>query len=157
MGTSNSTLGKTSTAHDVVLTFSGPESLVGHFAIVTGGASGIGTETVKALASAGCRVLLGCRNVSAGEAVVREMTIPGISDYDVPRAIELVTVVQLDLEDLSSVRSFAEVACKEARLDYIVLNAGIMAVPELTLTKYGWERQMATNHFGISSLSRYFC
>ena len=154
MGASSSApLNKSSTAREVIDVLSGGNAntfLAGRVAVVTGGNSGIGAETVKALASAGCKVYLGCRRVLSGDAaVLAMMKPPGLENvYSARRAKELVVVHALDLEDLASVRNFAETILREPRLDFLVLNAGIMAVPELSRTKYGWERQLATNHFG---------
>lgn len=89
--------------------------------------------------------------MAGGQAALEgEITGPGIGGYPVPGASGLVKIFPLDLEDLDSIQAFADEANKEARLDFVVLNAGVMAVPSLTLTKYGWEKQIATNHFGIA-------
>jgi NAD(P)-dependent dehydrogenase (short-subunit alcohol dehydrogenase family) len=158
MGNTSGVLNKKSSAREVVEHFSegNPDVfLSGRVAVVTGGASGIGTETVKALTSAGCRVLIGCRSVAAGNEAVRDRVFAaGDSKYDVPSALELVSVHQLDLEDLESVRKFASIVQAESRLDFLVLNAGIMAVPALSKTANGWERQVATNHFGHFYLTK---
>jgi hypothetical protein len=76
MGNAASALGKRSTAADVVAHYAAaagvaPEALLaGKRAVVTGGNSGIGTETVKALALAGAAVVFGSRSLAAGEAAV---------------------------------------------------------------------------------------
>ncbi len=128
------------------------ELLKGHFAVVTGGNSGIGTETVKALAHAGCRVLMGSRTVANGEAALRSEVIPpGLGGYAVPGAAELVTVSQLELEDPASIRAFAAAARAAAGasgLQLLVLNAGIMALPSCERVGQGWEKQLGVNHFG---------
>jgi len=142
-------LGKKSTAAQVVAANGSGNYLAGKVAVVTGGNSGIGTETVKALASAGCRVILACRQPASGEAALaNEITLPGVGGYAVPAAPTLVKVARLDLEDLASVRAFAEIVKAEPSLDFLVLNAGIMALPKLERTANGWEKQIGTNHFG---------
>ena len=107
-----SKLGKKSTAADVIATIK--PDLSGKVAIVTGGNSGIGVETVKALASAKCKVILACRNVAAGKAAREDM----YTRYDID-------VEELDLNDLASVKRFAD---RVATVDLLVLNAGIMAL-----------------------------
>eukprot|EP00283_Hemiselmis_rufescens_P010272 CAMPEP_0173436520 /NCGR_PEP_ID=MMETSP1357-20121228/16319_1 /TAXON_ID=77926 /ORGANISM="Hemiselmis rufescens, Strain PCC563" /LENGTH=374 /DNA_ID=CAMNT_0014401609 /DNA_START=58 /DNA_END=1182 /DNA_ORIENTATION=+ len=141
-------LGKKSTAKDVIDAFS--PDLKGKVAVVTGGNSGIGIETVKALASAGARVVLCSRSVEAGEKAVEDYVkasegreIQG--GYSVPSAD--VRVVQLDLADLASVDKFVKELESEASVDYLVLNAGVMAGPKRS-TAQGFERQIGTNHIG---------
>jgi retinol dehydrogenase-13 len=140
------TLGKASTAKEVVDMFAPGKGLAGKVAIVTGGNSGIGLETVKALSYAGCRVIMGSRSVEGGVAAVKtEVAEQGHGGY-VGDAGSVV-VKQLDLMDLKSIKAFADEVAKEPRLDYLVFNAGIMAAPH-TLSPNGWESQIATNHFG---------
>lgn len=123
----------TSTAADVV---SGVD-LRGKRAIVTGGASGIGVETARALASAGAEVTLAVRDVTAGEAVAAE--------------VGAAAVAALDLADLGSVTEFVD--GWSGPLDILVNNAGVMAVQELTLSATGHEIQFATNHLGHFALT----
>jgi NAD(P)-dependent dehydrogenase (short-subunit alcohol dehydrogenase family) len=149
-GSSTSSLGKKSTAKNVVDKYSegNPLYLSGKTAVITGGNSGIGLETAKALASAGCRVIIGSRSVENGRAAVEnEMKASGEGGYVVADTNNVV-VAQLNLESLSSVASFAEIVAKEARIDYLVLNAGVMAIKTAEYTENGWEKQLATNHFG---------
>ena len=120
--------------------------MAGKVAIVTGGNSGIGCETVKALASAGCRVIMASRSMdNAQNAIKTEITNPGYGGYTADAAN--VVPQQLDLADLKSVKAFADDMNKEKQIDFLVFNAGILA-PPLTHTSNGWESQMATNHFG---------
>ena len=153
-----SSLHKKSTALEVVTHFAAAKNippsqlLAGSFAVVTGGNSGIGLETVKALAFAGCRVLLASRSVAAGEAALAAEVVPaGLGNYAVPAAAQLVTVAQLDLESGPSIRAFASAALAAAGptgIQLLVCNAGIMALPNLERTAAGWEKQIGTNHFG---------
>lgn len=139
-------LGKSSTAREVLEFYNA--DLSGKTAVVTGANSGIGLETCKALASAGCRVVMACRSVELGrDAVESEIKATGEGDYVV--ADPDVAVMELDLNDLLSVERFAaEVLEKEARIDFLVNNAGIMALKNLELTKQGFEKQIGVNHFG---------
>ncbi|WP_028938149.1 SDR family NAD(P)-dependent oxidoreductase [Pseudonocardia spinosispora] len=116
--------------------------LTGRRAIVTGGASGIGVETARALASAGAEVTLAVRNTAAGTSVARDIT--GSTGN------ERVHVAALDLTDRSSVAAF--VAGWDGPLHLLINNAGVMATPE-TYTPEGWELQFATNHLGHFALT----
>jgi NAD(P)-dependent dehydrogenase (short-subunit alcohol dehydrogenase family) len=150
MGAASSTaLGKHSTAADVVAQFDA--KLQGKTALVTGAASGIGIETVKALTSAGCRVLATAREVAAGERVIAAELAGGPTAATAYAGrMELVKVLPLELESLASVRALAAAVEAEAPggLDFVVLNAGIMALPTLQRTAAGFEKQLGVNHFG---------
>jgi len=112
--------------------------LVGRRAIVTGGASGIGVETARALAGAGAHVTLAVRDVAAGHRAAAD--IGGTVD-----------VAALDLSDVASVDAF--VASWTGPLDVLVNNAGVMAIQELTMSASGHEMQFATNHLGHFALA----
>jgi NAD(P)-dependent dehydrogenase (short-subunit alcohol dehydrogenase family) len=116
--------------------------LTGRLALVTGGYSGIGIETTRALARAGARVVVPARRrETAAEAVAALGDLADRVEVDV-----------LDLADLDSVRSFADRFLETGRhLDIVIDSAGIMAIPE-TRTPAGWELQLATNHLGHFAL-----
>ncbi len=108
--------------------------LTGKRAIVTGGASNLGRETVRALASKGARVVVPARDVSAAR-----MALHGLENVDVAR---------MDLLDPSSVAAFASNFSGGGQsLDILVLSAGVMATP-LFRDAAGREGQFATNHLG---------
>jgi NAD(P)-dependent dehydrogenase (short-subunit alcohol dehydrogenase family) len=111
-------------------------SFAGRTAIVTGANSGLGAVTARELARAGAQVILAVRNTGKGEAAAREMS----GDVEVRR---------LDLQDLASVRQFADGV---ERVDVLVNNAGIMAVPH-AVTSDGFESQIGTNHLGHFALT----
>ena len=114
-------------------------NLTGKRAIVTGGHSGLGLETTKALAAAGAQVIVGARNPEAARTATR----------DIPN----VTVDTLDLGDLASVDLFAKrLLASSHHIDMHINNAGIMACPE-TRVGPGWEAQFATNHLGHFALT----
>ena len=117
--------------------------LSGKRAIVTGGASGIGIETARALAGAGAAVTLAVRRVEAGEEVAGELRSSTGNDA--------VSVSPLELTDLEGIAGFA--AGWDGPLDILVNNAGVMAVQELTLTDRGQEMQFASNHLGHFALA----
>ncbi|MFJ3672461.1 SDR family NAD(P)-dependent oxidoreductase [Streptomyces sp. NPDC090106] len=111
--------------------------LSGRRMIVTGGASGLGTETVRALAGAGAQVTIATRNPAIAQPLVEEL--PGTR------------AVALDLSDLDSVRAF----CADWRgpVDALVANAGVMMLPTRQVNAQGWEMQLATNHLGHFALA----
>ena len=130
--------GATSTATDVIAGV----KLTGRRAIVTGGASGIGIETARALAGAGAEVTLAVRNLEAGDRVAKDLvSTTGNKE---------VLVAPLDLADQASIRAFVDSWIGPLHL--LVDNAGIMAPPE-TRTTEGWELQFATNHLGHFALT----
>lgn len=110
--------------------------------LVTGGASGLGLETVRALVNAGARVVVGARNVGLATAELEEIGTPSSGGS--------VAVRQLDLADLASIKKFAELWI--GPLHGLVANAGIMAYPTRELTAAGWELQLATNYLGHFAL-----
>ncbi|MFI1356384.1 SDR family NAD(P)-dependent oxidoreductase [Streptomyces sp. NPDC020898] len=116
--------------------------LTGRRAVITGGASGIGVETARALAGAGAEVTLAVRDTTAGHR-----TAEGIR---ATTGAENVRVIPLDLADPASVRRF--VAEWQGPLHMLVNNAGVMATPEIR-TPQGWELQFATNHLGHFALA----
>jgi NAD(P)-dependent dehydrogenase (short-subunit alcohol dehydrogenase family) len=116
--------------------------LTGRRVIVTGGASGIGIETARALAGAGAEVTLAVRNQEAGQRTAEDI----IATTDNKQ----IHVALLDLADQSSVASF--VAGWDGPLHILVNNAGVMASP-LMRTPEGWEMQFATNHLGHFALA----
>ncbi len=111
--------------------------LTGKRIVVTGGASGIGVETARALASAGAEVTLAVRDLATGAR-----TADAIARATGNRAVR---VEPLDLADRASIDAFA--AGWSGPLDVLVANAGVMALPEW-LTVDGWEMQLAVNHLG---------
>ncbi len=117
--------------------------LDGRQAIVTGGASGLGLETSRALAASGARVTLAVRNRAQGEAAAQ------VIRAGQPEA--QVQVAPLDLADLASVRRFTA-DWGAAPLHILVNNAAIMACP-LARTAQGWESQFGVNHLGHFALT----
>ncbi len=111
--------------------------LSGRTAIVTGGATGIGVETARALSEAGARVVLAVRNLQAGAQAAA----------DIARTAKApVTLESLDLADLASVRDFTD-RWGDHPLHMLINNAGVMACPQ-SYTADDLEMQIGTNHFG---------
>jgi len=113
--------------------------LSGRLAVVTGGYSGIGLETVCAIAGAGAQVIVPARRPAVAEAALV--------------GIDGVEVSALDLGDLDSVHACADRILDAGRSIAILINdAAIMACPE-TRVGPGWEAQFATNHLGHFALA----
>jgi NAD(P)-dependent dehydrogenase (short-subunit alcohol dehydrogenase family) len=127
-----------STADEVL----GVVDLAGVRAIVTGGSSGIGIETARALTAAGAEVTLAVRDTTAGEGVAD--SIERSTGATRPR------VARLDLADRLSVTRF--VAAWDGPLHLLVNNAGLVT-GGLVRTRAGWELQFATNHLGHFALA----
>lgn len=126
--------GYRSTAAEVIA----GHDLHGTTAIVTGGYSGLGLETVKALSGAGVRVIVPARRVD-----VARTALDGVTGVE---------VTAMDLGDLDSVAAFtAGVRDAGASIDLVINVAGIMATPE-GRTPQGWESQFGTNHLGHFAL-----
>jgi len=147
--------GRDSTAADVIAGI----DLTGKTAIVTGGYSGLGLETVRALASAGATVVVPARRPEHARDV---LAAAGLT----PATVGGVSVAELDLADLASVKEFAAgflagpapgtvpgASPGAGRsLEILINNAAIMASPERRVGP-GWESQFATNHLGHFALT----
>src|ERR1700709_704435 len=113
-------------------------SFAGRTVIVTGANSGLGEVTARELARVGAKVILAVRTTSKGDTAAAGMT----GDVEVRK---------LDLQDLASIREFADGV---GAVDVLINNAGIMAVP-LARTVDGFESQFGTNplgHFALTNL-----
>ena len=117
----------------------------GRTAIVTGANTGLGFQTVAALAAHGAHVVLAVRNLDKGKDAVQKIAAasPGAA----------VTLQELDLTSLSSVRAAAdELRSKHDGIDLLINNAGVMFTPK-SITKDGFELQFGTNHLGHFALT----
>ncbi|KAL8764444.1 MAG: hypothetical protein Q9194_007084, partial [Teloschistes cf. exilis] len=113
--------------------------LAGYVTIVTGGNSGIGYETVFQLASHGARVYIAARSTQRINEAISRMKAATPTELDLHPLI-------MDLQSLTSVKEAAETYMqKESRLDILINNAGIMAVP-FQLTVDGFELHWQTNY-----------
>ena len=109
--------------------------LSGKTAIVTGGYSGIGLETTRALAEAGANVFVPARRVDDAKKA-----LDGIIDE--------ANISKMDLADISSIKDYTQKFINEIKsLSILINNAGIMACPE-SKTSNGWDLQFAVNHIG---------
>ncbi len=132
----DSPFGRHSEPHEVLAGI----DLKGRVVIVTGGYSGIGLETVRALAAAGASVTVPARDTEKANAALAGM--PGD-----------IRIALMDLSDIASVRRFASgFASDNTALDLLINNAGVMACPEMRVGP-GWELQFGTNHMGHFALA----
>ncbi|PKS09159.1 hypothetical protein jhhlp_003773 [Lomentospora prolificans] len=122
-------------------------SLEGRVILVTGGGNGLGKQCVLEYARhKPSRIWLAARNLQKAQAAVDDIK------KEIPDApIEL---LELDLTSLESVkRAAATFSARSDRLDILLLNAGVMAIPP-ELTKEGYEIQFGTNHVGHALLTK---
>jgi NAD(P)-dependent dehydrogenase (short-subunit alcohol dehydrogenase family) len=119
--------------------------LDGKTIVITGGNSGVGLEAARYFAAHRARVVLACRDAAKMDAAAASLrrSAPGAT----------VDQVVLDLASLASIRAAAlELAARAPRIDVLVNNAGVMAVPERE-TEDGFELQFVTNHLGHFALT----
>ena len=103
---------------------------------MTGASSGIGIEAGRAFAATGGKVFLTARNLKKGEEACKSFLEPG-----------RVELIEMDNNSLDSVRAAAKsFLSKSDKLNVLVNNAGIMAVPTVEKTADGFESQFGTNH-----------
>ena len=120
-------------------------SLEGCIALVTGANSGLGLESVRALAARHATVILACRSRSRGETAKTRLMEEGLSRLD---------LLDLDLADLDSVEQAADTVREQyGQLDVLLNNAGVMAPPR-SLTAQGHELQFGVNHLGHMALTQ---
>jgi NAD(P)-dependent dehydrogenase (short-subunit alcohol dehydrogenase family) len=126
-----SPFGMRSTALEVIAGI----DLSGKVALVTGGYSGLGLETVRALASAGAKVFVAARRPETAKA-----DLDGVAGD--------IIILKMDLADPASIDAFAiALSAQTDRLNIVINNAAIMACP-LARDARGYESQFATNHLG---------
>ncbi|MDJ0339671.1 SDR family NAD(P)-dependent oxidoreductase [Cryobacterium sp. PH31-O1] len=114
--------------------------------VVTGANAGLGYFTSEQLAGAGAHVVLACRNLLKADAAAAAIRarVPGAS----------VSVLQIDVSDLQSVRGVSETLRALPRLDGLILNAGIVHPPrDRQVSLDGNELVFATNFLGHFALT----
>jgi NAD(P)-dependent dehydrogenase (short-subunit alcohol dehydrogenase family) len=120
--------------------------LTGKLAVVTGSNSGLGLGLATRLSAAGADVVMAIRNRAKGEAAVEQIRA------GVPNA--KLTLKQLDLSSLGSVKALGEELNAEGRpIDILINNAGIMQPPQRETTEDGFELQFGGNHLGHFALT----
>jgi len=125
-----------------------PNSMSGKTVLITGGNTGLGRESAVRLAKAGATVVLTTRSEAKGKKAVEEVkAASGSSD---------VHFLKLDLADLKDVKAFKNRFTSQdygKRIDVLMNNAGVMAIPERQETKDGFEEQLGVNHLGHFALT----
>ena len=112
-----------------------------NISIVTGGYSGIGLETTKALVKAGANVIIPAKR-------------PELAIKNLEGIVSKENIISMDLGNLNSIKSFTDAFIeKHNRLDILINNAGIMACPETRIGS-NWESQFAINHIGHFFLTK---
>jgi NAD(P)-dependent dehydrogenase (short-subunit alcohol dehydrogenase family) len=126
-------------------------SLAGKVIIVTGGNAGLGKETILQLAKHNPeRIYMASRSEPKALAAIKDIR-SNLSKEAISTNIEF---LPLDLSSLQSVKTAAQTfSSSNARLDLLILNAGIMATPP-SLSSTGHDLQLATNHFGHFLLTK---
>lgn len=131
----NSDFTASSTAEDILA----GADFTGRTILVTGGYSGLGLATVRALADTGATVLVLARRREAADQALR-----GLAG---------VKVLEADLADLGSIgRCAEEIAAQTDGIDVLIAAAGVMATPQRPVGP-GWDYQLAINHFGHFALT----
>ncbi|MEM1052717.1 MAG: SDR family NAD(P)-dependent oxidoreductase [Pseudomonadota bacterium] len=135
--------GETTTADEVLE----GKDLSGKTVLITGGSSGLGQETARAMAAKGAHIVITARNPEQMDEAVARIRA------DVPDA-KLDTLV-CDLASLGSIKAAsAEANERFDKIDILVNNAGIMACPKMQ-TADGFEMQFGTNHLGHFALTKH--
>lgn len=117
-------------------------SLADKVVVITGVSSGIGVPTFEAMAAAGATVYGGVRASSMDRAKQALSTV-----LDDPKTKNKVHLLDLDLTTLASVNAFADdIKKREHKVNIIINNAGVMAIPTREVTNDGIEMQFGTNH-----------
>ncbi|KAJ6086662.1 hypothetical protein N7467_005576 [Penicillium canescens] len=110
--------------------------LEGRVIVITGTSSGLGIETARALSITGATLFLTARNVRKAKDALADISEPGRAEF-----------IEMDLESFESVRAAAKAILEKTdKVNILINNAGIMAVPGLEFTKNGHELQFCTNH-----------
>ncbi|KAJ6026476.1 uncharacterized protein N7446_004926 [Penicillium canescens] len=110
--------------------------LEGRVIVITGTSSGLGIETARALSITGARLFLTARDIRKAKDALTDISEPGRTEF-----------IEMDLESFESVRAAAKaILGKTDKINILINNAGIMAVPGLEFTKNGHELQFGTNH-----------
>merc|ERR1712176_1331372 len=134
-----------------------PHSMDNKIVLITGGNTGLGLESVKRLAAAGATVVFTSRDSAKGENALEEVNQALMDSKKSDSSfVGKAMVANLDLCDLDNVKSFNKrLANKigEAKVDVLLNNAGVMAIPDLRLTKDGYEQTFQTNHLGHFALT----
>ncbi|KAF6829114.1 putative short-chain dehydrogenase [Colletotrichum plurivorum] len=119
----------------------------GKVVLITGGTSGLGLVSARALRLTGADVYITARDLAKAEAVIAEIT----SSVEGGGKLE---AIEMDLDSLESVKQAAkDFLAKSPKLNVLINNAGIMAIPEPIKTKDGFDQQFGVNHLAHFTLA----
>jgi NAD(P)-dependent dehydrogenase (short-subunit alcohol dehydrogenase family) len=135
-----------------------PNSLTNQVMVITGSSSGLGLESAKRLAAAGATTVLTTRSDTKGiQAVAQVQSYLQEKSIDNPN----VYFVTLDLENLHSIQAFPQQfqnkLGNQTRIDVLMNNAGVAAIPQKEITPDGFERTFQVNHLGPFLLTSLLC
>eukprot|EP01083_Nonionella_stella_P026873 73992_1 len=153
-------LDETTTSTQIIQSLDEQQTLTGRLAIVTGGTSGLGKETVRSLALLDCAVIMAVRNTQKALNVKNDIIHSILKGQHMRTTRDKlehnIHIIKLDLASLSSILDFAKHVYRNyaQSIDYLFNNAAIMAVPEFTQTKDGFEQQIGVNYLGHYYLTR---
>jgi NAD(P)-dependent dehydrogenase (short-subunit alcohol dehydrogenase family) len=108
--------------------------------VITGANNGLGFETARYFAINGAQVFMTSRSEEKGKAAILKIK------EETPNA--KLVLMSLDLASIKSIENFSrEMHKNKTKIDILINNAGIMAVP-YALTEDGYESQIGVNHLG---------
>eukprot|EP01084_Bolivina_argentea_P280305 479345_1 len=122
-------------------------NLSNNVCIITGCNTGIGKETAKQLYKKGCIIVMACRNLEkanrARNDIIQEINNNNCNEQNL-------IIIRLDLGDLKTIDEFVDKFNQNqivnGKLNYLINNAGIMALPTFSVTSQGYEKQFGVNH-----------
>jgi NAD(P)-dependent dehydrogenase (short-subunit alcohol dehydrogenase family) len=136
-----------------------PGSLQGKTIVITGGTTGLGMESAKRLAMGGAEIVITSRSDARGQAAVKDIVEHVVQQQQhqqqqqgVPPPV--VSYRLLDVDNLAQVKQDCASWKDLPKIDVLMNNAGIMAVPNRELTVDGYERQIQSNHLGHFVLTK---
>ncbi|KAL2672602.1 hypothetical protein Neosp_013315 [[Neocosmospora] mangrovei] len=114
-----------------------------HSVLITGvSPNGLGEAMAQALSTKKpAKLILTARSISKAESVAQSIR----KDIEDPPLLE---IIQMDLSSITSVQAAAEALKQHQRIDILINNAGVMALPSRTLSADGYEMHFATNFLG---------
>lgn len=127
-----------------------PGTLEDQTIVITGGSGGLGLESAKRLAIGGASIILTARSTEKAEHAILEVK-KYLKENNV--SYNKISYKLLDLDDLDNVRKVPDTWNDVERIDVLLNNAGIMALPRMELTVDGYEKQIQSNHLGHFTLT----